>query len=51
MLAPQLWGVAPTDAATFLAVSIGVLVAAAAGCAPAIKRALAIDPAATLRCE
>jgi putative ABC transport system permease protein len=50
-IASQLWGVTPTDPATFAAVTILFLgVAALASLAP-VRRAIGVDPAAVLRSE
>lgn len=51
LLAPQLWDIAATDAATFGSVSAALLLASAAGCIGAVRRALGLDMAARLRCE
>jgi ABC-type antimicrobial peptide transport system permease subunit len=51
LLQSQLWGVTPTDPATFALVSlVFTLVAAAAAFFP-MRRAMAVDPTIALRCE
>jgi len=51
LLAPQLSGVAPTSASTFVTVSAGLLGVAAIGCAVPMRRALRCDPIVRLRAE
>jgi len=51
LLAPQLWGVAPTDIPTYVGASATLLGAAAIGCAAPMRRALRCDPTARLRAE
>jgi len=51
VIAPQLWNTRPHDGLTLAAVSTCLLCAAALGCLPSIRRAIAIDPATRLRAE
>ena len=51
LMASQLWGVAPTDPATFAGVSLLLLAVAALACLGPARQALSIDPAGTLRAE
>jgi ABC-type antimicrobial peptide transport system permease subunit len=51
LLAPQLSGVAPTNASTFVAVSAALLGVAAVGCAAPMRRALRGDSIVRLRAE
>jgi putative ABC transport system permease protein len=51
ILATQLWGITPTDPATFAGVSAFLAVVALAACWVPARRAIQIDPAATLRAE
>ncbi len=49
LLSSVLWGVTPTDAATFAAVATGLTFVALVACLIPTWRALALDPAVTLR--
>jgi putative ABC transport system permease protein len=51
MLATQLWGVTPTDPATFAGVSAFLALVALGACWVPARRAIQIDPAVTLRAE
>jgi ABC-type antimicrobial peptide transport system permease subunit len=51
MLASQLWGITPTDPATFAGVSAFLAAVALAACWAPARRAIQIDPAVTLRTE
>ena len=51
MLASQLWGVTPTDPATFAGVAAFLAAVALAACWVPVRRAIQIDPAVTLRAE
>ena len=51
LIASQLWGVTPTDPATFAGVSVLFVCVALFACVSPLRRALRVDPAATLRTE
>ena len=50
-ISSQLWGVSPTDPATFLAVALLLAGVAAAACVVPVRRALGTDPVSVLRAE
>jgi ABC-type antimicrobial peptide transport system permease subunit len=49
LIASQLWGVTPTDPATFVAVFLLLVCVALLACLSPLRRALKVDPATTLR--
>jgi ABC-type lipoprotein release transport system permease subunit len=49
LIASQLWGVTPTDPATFVGVSLLLSAIALAAAAIPARRALTVDPASVLR--
>ena len=51
LIASQLWGVTPTDPATFAAVSLVLAGVAVVACIGPVRRALAVDPTIALRSE
>jgi len=51
LIASQLWGITPTDPATFLSVSLLLLAVAAVACLGPTRQAIAVDPTITLRRE
>jgi putative ABC transport system permease protein len=51
LIASQLWGITPTDPATFATVCVLFVFVAACACLSPLRRALKVDPAATLRTE
>ena len=51
LIASQLWGVTPTDPATFVSVSVLLVTLAALACVGPARRALAVDPTIALRAE
>jgi putative ABC transport system permease protein len=51
LISSQLWGVTPTDPATFAAVSILLVSVALLACFSPLRRVLKVDPAATLRTD
>jgi len=51
LIASQLWGVTPTDPTTFAAVTALLTVVALCACIIPLRRALRVDPAATLRSQ
>jgi putative ABC transport system permease protein len=51
LIAAQLWGVTPTDPATFAAVIVLLLFVALLACWIPMRRALRVDPTIALKCE
>jgi len=51
LITAQLWGVTPTDPATYLAVSVLLAIVALAACAVPLWRAVRVDPTIALRYE
>lgn len=51
LIASQLWGVTPTDPATFATVCLLFVCVALFACVSPLRRALRVDPAATLRTD
>jgi putative ABC transport system permease protein len=51
LISSQLWGVTPTDPATFAAVIALIIVVALVACWLPVRRALRVDPTIALRCE
>jgi putative ABC transport system permease protein len=51
LISSQLWGVTPTDPATFAAVIALILVVALLACWLPVRRALHVDPTIALKCE
>jgi ABC-type antimicrobial peptide transport system permease subunit len=49
LISSQLWGVTPTDPSTFVAVSLLLVSTALIVCVGPARRAIAVDPAVTLR--
>ena len=49
LIAARLWGVTPTDPATFAGVSILLVAIALVACVPPARRALSVDPTISLR--
>jgi ABC-type antimicrobial peptide transport system permease subunit len=49
LMASQLWGVTPTDPATFLGVTLLLVAIALAACIVPARRALTVDPTLALR--
>jgi len=51
LLQSQLWNVEPTDPATFVSVSLLLVVVGIAAAFFPIRRAASVDPTVALRCE
>jgi ABC-type antimicrobial peptide transport system permease subunit len=51
LIASRLWGITPTDPATFIGVSVLLVCVAVAACIAPARRALAVDPTVALRTE
>jgi putative ABC transport system permease protein len=51
LIASQLWGVRPTDPATFAGVSLLLIAAALIACFVPVRRAIRVDPTEALRAE
>jgi ABC-type antimicrobial peptide transport system permease subunit len=51
LLAAQLWGVTPTDPATFAGIAVLLTIVAGAACRAPVRRALRTDAVAALRCD
>jgi putative ABC transport system permease protein len=51
LIETQLWGVTPTDPATFAAVSALLALVALLACVAPLRRAVRVDPTVALRCE
>ena len=51
LIAAQLWGVTPTDPATFGGIALLQSLVAAAACRAPIRRALRTDPVSALKCD
>ena len=51
LIASQLWGITPTDPATFLAAALLLGAVAAAACLAPVRRALRADPVSVLKAE
>lgn len=49
LLTAQLWGVTPTDPATFIAIGVLLSIVAGAACRAPVRRALRTDPVAALK--
>jgi putative ABC transport system permease protein len=51
LLASRLWGVSPTDPATFLIMGSLLVAVALLACIGPVRRAMSVDPTVALRCE
>jgi ABC-type antimicrobial peptide transport system permease subunit len=51
LIASQLWGIQPTDPATFMGVSLLLIAVAVLACLVPARRAIRIDPTEALRTE
>jgi ABC-type antimicrobial peptide transport system permease subunit len=51
LLQSQLWGVTPTDPATYAAAILLLVLVALIACAFPLRRATGVDPTTALRCE
>jgi len=51
LIANQLWGVSPTEPATYAAVSVVLALVSLLACLGPVRRAIAVDPTVVLRCE
>jgi putative ABC transport system permease protein len=50
-LVSQLWGITPTDPATYATVALLLIAVTVLACLGPIRRAIGVDPAVALRCE
>jgi putative ABC transport system permease protein len=51
LLVSQLWGITPTDPATYATVALLLMAVTVLACLGPIRRAIGVDPAVALRCE
>jgi putative ABC transport system permease protein len=49
LIRSQLWGITPTDPATFAGVSLLLVIIGLAACVLPVRRALSVDPTVALR--